>query len=355
MTEHNKQKTHWWIIAAFVIVPLIVSVVSTIHVISFFELSNYYILSLILALSFELGALSGLAALTVLDKINKNVVWFIFILLTIFQMVGNTYYAYDTTTSKMLSNSNLIKNFSELFGFDIYDNTDVIFIKRMIAILTGGILPVISLSFLHLLMSYLGKIDSKKTELTLQLNSEPVVAIVQPEVIEQTITSIESIEKKTPEVTKVEQTVSDSETNQTIETKEEIEEPEDITPVEEKAEELLTEEQTITEKNPDTFESHLEIKRKKLEEDKKNFFPLLHTLFRDGTVKEGDELPSYSELMSMAEASKQKHEVIKIFLTLCNFLDITKMNGEVRRALMSYETAKKALEDYLSFDYEARP
>lgn len=294
---------------AFILVPLIVSVVSTIHVISFFELSNYYTLSLVLALSFELGALSGLAALTVLDKINKNVVWFIFILLTVFQMVGNTYYSYDTTTNKMLFDSNLIKNFSELFGFSIYDNTDIIFIKRIIAILTGGILPVISLSFLHLLMSYVGKLDKKE------------VILVEPEIL---------VEKKTPEVTV------------------------EIPSVEKKEEKIQIEEPVVSEKTQEIFEDHLEKKRRKLDEDKKNYFPLLLTLFKNGTVKEGDELPSYSEFMSMTESEKYQQEVVKVFLTLCNFLDITKMSGEVRRALMPYEVAKKTLEDYLSFDYEAK-
>jgi hypothetical protein len=302
----GKKNTQWWIVLAFILVPLIVSVVSTIHVISFFELSNYYVLALVLALSFELGALSGLAALTVLDKLNKNVVWFIFVLLTAFQMVGNTYYAYDTTTTKMMYDSNLIKNFSELFGFDIYDNTDVIFIKRIIAILTGGILPVISLSFLHLLMSYVGKIEANK-----------VVPVI-------TETPIES---------------------------------EDIQPIIEIPEKKNEESPAVQEdkKTHEAFDDHLERKRKKLEEDKKNFFPLLSILFRNGTAQEGDELPSYSEFMAIADSGHYSQEVIKVFLTLCNFLDITKMNGELKRALMSYDAAKKALDDYLSFDYQVRP
>jgi hypothetical protein len=270
---------------------------------------------LVLALSFELGALSGLAALTVLDKVNRSVVWFIFFLLTVFQMVGNTYYAYDTTTDKMLLDSNLIKNFSELFGFDIYDNTDVIFIKRMIAILTGGILPVISLSFLHLLMGYVGKIE-KNTE-----------KVVEPPV---------EVEKKTPEVIEEAPVVEKQIENIKVE------------------ELVIVEEPATVEKTPIIFEDHLEKKRKKLEEDKKNFFPLLYILFKNGTVKEGDELPSYSEFISMTDSGKYSQEVVKVFLTLCNFLDISKMNGEVRRALMPYDTAKKALEDYLSFDYEAK-
>ena len=173
--SNNQQKASWWIIISFMIVPLVTSLVSTIHVVSFFELSNYYTLSIILALAFELGALSSLAGLVAMDKISKSTVWVIFVLLTAFQMMGNTYYAYDTTTSKMASDSGLIKNFTELFGFDIFDNTDVIFVKRIIAIFSGAILPVISLCFLHLLVSYVVKTSGSNTKKeTISLENEEI-------------------------------------------------------------------------------------------------------------------------------------------------------------------------------------
>src|SRR3990172_2879487 len=130
----NKQKASWWIVIAFMIVPFSVSLVSALHVVSFFELR----------------ALSSLAGIVDMDKINKGTVWAIFILLTTFQMMGNTYYSYDTTTTKMITDSNLIKNFTELFGFSVYDASDIIFVKRIIAILSGAILPIISLCFLDL-------------------------------------------------------------------------------------------------------------------------------------------------------------------------------------------------------------
>ena len=57
---HNS-KIVWMIIVSFLLVPLIVSVVSTIHVINFFELSNNYALAVTLAIAFEIGALSALA------------------------------------------------------------------------------------------------------------------------------------------------------------------------------------------------------------------------------------------------------------------------------------------------------
>lgn len=153
--ENKKSNTLvWLIIISFLLVPLVVSVVSTIHVINFFALSNGFALALTLALAFEIGALSALAGLVALGKINKNVVWFIFIILTFFQMMGNTYYAYDLLTIKMQTDPDLIRNWTELFGLM---EEDQIIVKRIISILSGAILPIVSLSFLDLLVDYIRK------------------------------------------------------------------------------------------------------------------------------------------------------------------------------------------------------
>lgn len=300
----NQNKASWWIIIAFMIVPLVTSLVSTIHVVSFFELSNYYTLSIILALAFELGALSSLAGLVAMDKISKSTVWVIFVLLTAFQMMGNTYYAYDTTTSKMAVDSGLIKNFTELFGFDIFDNTDVIFVKRIIAIFSGAILPVISLCFLHLLVSYVVK------------TAKPV--------------SVNEVSNKTEE--KLEEV------------------SEDI-----KDELLGTDynESGYTADIPskEDFEEKLEKKKKKLEEDWDNYSELLRLWYKDGEIKKGEELPPYKSFMEIA-GSKYSSDVIKIFLTLCNYLDISKVNGEQKLALKSYEDAKSTLKGYLTLNIQ---
>ena len=191
-SKKNNSKIVWAIIISFLLVPLVVSVVSTIHVINFFSLSNGFGLALTLAIAFELGALSALAGLVAMGKINKNVVWFIFVLLTIFQINGNTYYAYDVLTQKMIEQPDLIKNWAELFGLA---EEDPIFIKRIIALISGGILPIVSLAFLDLLVDYIRKtfgidenkkesveevVEEKKTE----VESEPVESIKKEEVIE---------------------------------------------------------------------------------------------------------------------------------------------------------------------------
>jgi hypothetical protein len=308
--SNNKQKASWWIVVAFMIVPLVTSLVSTIHVVSFFELSNYAALAVILAVAFELGALSSLAGLVAMDKINKNTVWMIFVLLTAFQMMGNTYYAYDTTTTKMISNSNLIKNFTELFGFSIYDNNDIIFVKRIIAIFSGAILPVISLCFLHLLMSYV--IKSSKIEI------EPAVA--------------------GPDVEPVKEVEKEDFTLLGKEALEQINEPV-VLPVKPNSQE-------------EDFVEHLKLKKEKLEKDRINYVELLKVLYNNGAAQKGEELPAFNEFVKMVNTNQYSTDTIKTFLTLCNYLDISKVSKDQKIALKSYEEAKIALEGYLTLNIE---
>ena len=191
--QKNKKTLFWLILSSFLLIPLIVSVISSIHVINFFELSNYTGLAIALSVSFEIGALSALAGLVVMDKINKNVIYFIFILLTAYQMMGNTYYAYDMLSAKMIGNPNLIKNWMELFGFE---TDDTILMKRVIAIISGAILPIVSLCFLDLSVDYIKK-SSQSNELPTQSNDE-VKDDKKKVVIEEPITQSEIVENILP-------------------------------------------------------------------------------------------------------------------------------------------------------------
>lgn len=210
--QNNKKTLFWLILSSFLLIPLIVSVISSIHVINFFELSNFTGLAIALSVSFEIGALSALAGLVVMDKINKNVIYFIFILLTAYQMMGNTYYAYDMLSQKMAIDPNLIKNWTELFGFE---SDDTILMKRIVAIISGAILPIVSLCFLDLSVDYIKKsypteseeieLSKKKIsdvtndEIQTRLNVEPIVeneVSVNEEKIVEPLEVISEEEKK---------------------------------------------------------------------------------------------------------------------------------------------------------------
>ncbi len=133
-----------FIIATFVSLYLVVSIISTIHVIDFFKLSNPEWLSIALAIAFEIGAAASLASLIALDKMNKTMVWTLFILLTAMQAMGNTYYAYTH-----LDNFN---SWIELFGLV---DEELIYQKRTLSIISGAILPFVALGFIKSLVDYI--------------------------------------------------------------------------------------------------------------------------------------------------------------------------------------------------------
>jgi hypothetical protein len=133
-----------FIITTFVSLYLVVSIISTIHVIDFFRLSNPNWLAVSLAIAFEIGAAASLASLIALDKMNKGLIWFLFILLTAMQMMGNTYYAF--------TNLENYQSWVELFGLV---DEEPIFQKRMLSIISGAILPLVALGFIKSLVDYI--------------------------------------------------------------------------------------------------------------------------------------------------------------------------------------------------------
>jgi hypothetical protein len=145
MSLNRKESTiKWFIIGTFVTLYLIVSIISTIHVIDFFKLSNPDWLAISLALAFEVGAAASLASLIALDRMNKTIVWILFILLTLMQAMGNTYYAYVNLED--------FSKWSELFGLD---EEELIYQKRILSLISGAILPIVSLGFIKSLVDYI--------------------------------------------------------------------------------------------------------------------------------------------------------------------------------------------------------
>ena len=135
-------KEKFWI-GTFISLWVLVSTVSTIHSIEFFELSNNLFLSWCLAIGFEIGAMASLGGI-IISKGNKTLIWILFILLTTFQIHGNMYWAW--------SHSGNISEWAKLF--DLVDE-DPDFTKRVFSFISGGILPLVSLGFIKSLMDYL--------------------------------------------------------------------------------------------------------------------------------------------------------------------------------------------------------
>lgn len=165
-----------FIISTFVLLYLVVSVISTIHVIDFFEMTNPKWLSVFLAIAFEIGAAASLASIIVMDKMNKFIVWSLFFILTAMQAIGNTYFAYTHLSD--------FSQWSELFGLS---EEEPIFQKRILSVISGAILPLVSLGFIKALVDYI-RPDSDK---------EKIEEIQEEEKIEE---STELIEPKKEEI-----------------------------------------------------------------------------------------------------------------------------------------------------------
>ena len=174
----------YFIISTFVTLYLLVSIISTIHVISFFELSNPQWLAISLAIAFEIGAAASLASLITLDKMNKGVVWGLFIILTFMQAMGNTYYAYINLEN--------FQGWIELFGLS---EEEPIYQKRILSIVSGAILPVIALGFIKSLVDYIkptGEIINTKSDNITEPDIKsaiPIINSIEPDPIEDTNTT----------------------------------------------------------------------------------------------------------------------------------------------------------------------
>jgi hypothetical protein len=139
------------IATAFVIPILLVAFVSISHVTSFYGLSNPISWAIYLSVGIEVAALSALAAVSVR---MGNFIYFPFIIVTIIQMVGNIFFSFSYIDENSESFKDWISMVGGLFENMGVDKTDINFHKNILSFLTGGLLPIISLTFAHMLVKF---------------------------------------------------------------------------------------------------------------------------------------------------------------------------------------------------------
>lgn len=315
LQENNKEKVSWWLIVAFSIVPLIASIVSTIHVVRFFELANPTWMSYALAFTYELGSISTLAGIVAMasGKVNKNTIWFIFILLTLFQIVGNTYFTFSELSTNISKNSYWINDFTQLFGLE---DAEPQFIKRVMAFLIGGFLPAISLFMLHILINYV--------MITMGLK--------EPYSYFKKLTPKNEEKKSIDHEEKNELLINDIMENKFDNLKENEEQ-------EENDQSILS----------DGFLKYINEQKMKIDGLKDQFLELLAIFYNEGQIQIGQELPKYGEFVKMVDLNKYPENKVKMFLSCCNYLDICRVSDSQKIALQSYDQAKETLKKYLSW------
>jgi hypothetical protein len=140
----NQKFINYFAIGTFVLLYILTSCISTIHVIDFFRISNPEWLAITLAIAFEVGAAASLASIIAMKKMNKGIVWALFITLTAMQAMGNTYFAYVHLVN--------YQSWVELFGLI---DEEIITQKRILSIVSGAILPLVALGFIKSLVDYI--------------------------------------------------------------------------------------------------------------------------------------------------------------------------------------------------------
>jgi len=149
----KERLVHIFIISIFCSLYFLVATISMINSVAFFDLSHSGLMSWSLAIGFEIGAAASLAAIIILDKTNKTMVWSLFLLLTSFQMMANSFHAFVNLENYM--------GWIELFGLE---EAEPIYQKRILSIVSGAILPVVALGFIKSLVDYIRPEEKNKIE-----------------------------------------------------------------------------------------------------------------------------------------------------------------------------------------------
>jgi hypothetical protein len=155
------------------LVPIItVAIVSISHVTQWYGISNPLSWAVYLSIGIEIAALSALAAISA--QMGSKV-YFPFGIVTLIQFVGNIFFAFEyikIDSQQFLSWVELTGPILEYVGIE---QGDLQSHRRFLAIFSGGMLPLISLSFLHMLVKFNEENKKKSVEEPVQDNvQEPV-------------------------------------------------------------------------------------------------------------------------------------------------------------------------------------
>jgi phosphoglycerol transferase MdoB-like AlkP superfamily enzyme len=146
------QKNFKTIIYVAFLVPIItVAIVSISHVTKWYGLSNPLSWAIYLSVGIEIAALSALAAISA--QMGKKV-YFPFAIVTLIQFIGNIFFAYQYIDVASQSFKDWVDMVDPIVSYLGVESGDPVGHKRFLALFSGGMLPIISLSFLHMLVKF---------------------------------------------------------------------------------------------------------------------------------------------------------------------------------------------------------
>ena len=145
------------IYTSFLIPIILVALVSISHVTKWYGISNPISWAIYLSVGIEIAALSALAAISA--KMGKKV-YFPFGIVTLIQFIGNIFFAYQYIDINSETFKDWVDLVDPIVSYLGVESGDPVGHKRFLALFSGGMLPLISLSFLHMLVKF--EEDEKK-------------------------------------------------------------------------------------------------------------------------------------------------------------------------------------------------
>jgi len=148
------------IYVAFLVPILTVAFVSISHVTTWYGITNPLSWAIYLSIGIEIAALAALAAISAQ---MGNKVYFPFGIVTLIQFLGNIFFAYQYIDVTSIPFQSWVEMVDPLVSYIGVESGNMISHKRFLALFAGGMLPLISLSFLHMLVKFEEQ-DKKKTQ-----------------------------------------------------------------------------------------------------------------------------------------------------------------------------------------------
>lgn len=136
---------------AFLVPILAVAGVSISHVTTWYGLSNPISWAVYLSIGIEIAALSAVAAISA--NMGKKV-YIPFGIVTFIQFIGNIFFAYQYIDVDAKAFKDWVDLVDPVVSYLGVESGDPIGHKRFLALFAGGMLPIISLSFLHMLVKF---------------------------------------------------------------------------------------------------------------------------------------------------------------------------------------------------------
>ena len=137
----------------FAILYISVALVSTFHAISFFGLANNSWVSVMLAITFEIGQAAVLFSILIgASGKNKVIPWILMCVLTLVQILGNVFSSYEYLITNSADELRFFKE--PIFVWtDLPDDQCNVILTYII----GAILPIVALLMTSMVTSYLNK------------------------------------------------------------------------------------------------------------------------------------------------------------------------------------------------------